>query len=56
MKQLSQEYGFIFINLSQKALRQYQYFVDPSHLNRYGASLVAREIAANPTIPWPRVR
>ena len=56
MKQLAQEYSFIFINLSEKALRQYQYFVDPSHLNRYGASLVAREIAANPTIPWPRVR
>lgn len=56
MKQLSQEYSFIFINLSEKVLRQYQYFVDPSHLNRYGASLVAREIATNPTIPWPSVR
>ncbi len=56
MKQLSQEYSFIFINLSEKVLKQYQYFVDPSHLNRYGASLVAREIATNPTIPWPSVR
>lgn len=56
MQQLSQEYGFIFIDLSEKALTQYQYFADPSHLNRYGASLVSREIIANPSIPWPRSR
>jgi hypothetical protein len=56
MKQLSQEYGFIFLNLSEKALTQYNYFTDPSHLNRYGASIVAQTIVANPSIPWPRVR
>lgn len=56
MQQLSQEYSFIFLDLSEKALTQYQYFADPSHLNRYGARLVAREIVANPSIPWPRSR
>ncbi|VXD12870.1 conserved exported hypothetical protein [Planktothrix serta PCC 8927] len=56
MQQLSQEYGFIFIDLSEKALTQYNYFADPSHLNRYGASIVAQTIVANPSIPWPRVR
>ncbi|WP_228041489.1 DUF1574 family protein [Planktothrix mougeotii] len=56
MQQLSQEYGFIFIDLSEKALTQYNYFADPSHLNRYGASIVAQTIVANPSIPWPRAR
>ncbi|MEB3886439.1 hypothetical protein [Lyngbya sp. CCY1209] len=54
MRYLSQQFGFLFIDLSEQALTQYNYFVDPSHLNRYGAQAVAQKLAANPSIPWPR--
>lgn len=54
MKSFSKEYGFIFLDLSERALTQYNYFVDPSHLNRYGAIAVAQKIVAAPSIPWPR--
>ncbi len=54
MRRLSKEYGFVFLDLSERALTQYNYFVDPSHLNRYGASAVAQKIVASPSIPWPR--
>jgi hypothetical protein len=53
MQYLSRQYGFIFIDLAEKALTRYDYFVDPSHLNRYGARSVAQTLAANPSIPWP---
>lgn len=46
--------GFVFINLGRQWLTQNQYFTDPSHLNRYGAAAVARQLAANPKIPWPQ--
>ena len=48
--------GFIFINLGRQWLTQNQYFVDPSHLNRYGAAAVATQLATNPQIPWPQPR
>ncbi len=54
MQRLSQEYGFMFINLSEQALSRNEYFVDPSHLNRYGAQAVARRLAGQSSIPWPR--
>ncbi|WP_413164978.1 hypothetical protein ACL6C3_02255 [Capilliphycus salinus ALCB114379] len=54
MQRLSQEYGFIFIDLSEAALTRYEYFVDPSHLNRYGARVVAQKLAGQSSIPWPR--
>ncbi|EAW34371.1 hypothetical protein [Lyngbya sp. PCC 8106] len=54
MQRLSQEYGFIFIDLSEAALTRYEYFVDPSHLNRYGAQVVAQKLAGQSAIPWPR--
>lgn len=54
MTYLSQQQGFLFIDLSQRALTQYDYFVDPSHLNRYGARAVSQKLVAEPSIPWPR--
>ncbi len=48
--------GFMFINLVQQWPTQYQYFTDPSHLNRNGAAAVANLIAANRQIPWPQPR
>ncbi|MBD2069290.1 hypothetical protein H6F93_17495 [Leptolyngbya sp. FACHB-671] len=53
MQQLAARAGFIFHDLSQQQeLMQNEYFADPSHLNRYGASAVADQLAADPTIPW----
>ncbi|MBO1351649.1 MAG: DUF1574 domain-containing protein [Hormoscilla sp. GUM202] len=31
---------------------QYEYFSDPSHLNRYGAAAVSEHLANDPMIPW----
>jgi len=54
MVQLSgQEAGFIFRDLAQIWPEQYDYFSDPSHLNRYGAYQVAIRLAQDPMIPWP---
>ncbi|MGC1396352.1 MAG: hypothetical protein WA828_18975, partial [Coleofasciculaceae cyanobacterium] len=48
--------GFVFVNLAQQWPTQYQYFTDPSHLNRYGAEAVANLLAANRQIPWLQTR
>lgn len=48
--------GFMFINLVRQWPTQYQYFTDPSHLNRNGAAAVATLLAANRQIPWPQPR
>lgn len=48
--------GFVFIDLLRQWPNQYQYFTDPSHLNRNGAAAVARLLAANRQIPWPQPR
>jgi len=53
MQQLAASAGFIFLDFSQQQeLMRNEYFADPSHLNRYGASAVATRLAADPTIPW----
>lgn len=54
MHQISQNAGFMFIDLNQADLSQNQYFADPSHLNEQGARAVARSIANQNGIPWPR--
>ncbi|MBD1938148.1 hypothetical protein [Microcoleus sp. FACHB-68] len=46
--------GFIFRNLSQKNLTQNNNFSDPSHLNLFGAAAVAKQLAQDANIPWPR--
>jgi hypothetical protein len=48
------EAGFIFRDLGQVWTNRYDYFSDPSHLNRYGAYQVSVRIAQDPMIPWPR--
>ncbi|MGB3404172.1 MAG: hypothetical protein WBA77_15925 [Microcoleaceae cyanobacterium] len=53
MEYLSYQYGFIFIDLAEKSILRNEYFVDPSHLNRYGARSVAQLLAADPAVPWP---
>lgn len=45
---------FIFRDLGQLWPRQYNYFSDPSHLNRYGAAQVSARLAQDIMIPWPR--
>ncbi len=55
MQGFANRYGFNFINLNLSTqLARNDYFVDPSHLNRYGARAVARTLASDRSIPWPR--
>ncbi|MDY6806286.1 MAG: hypothetical protein SXA11_21115 [Cyanobacteriota bacterium] len=55
MQGFANRYGFDFINLNLSTqLARNDYFVDPSHLNRYGARAVARALASDRSIPWPR--
>ncbi|MFE1743683.1 hypothetical protein [Coleofasciculus sp. H7-2] len=54
MTRQSSAKGFIFLDLSRQWTNQNGYFADPSHLNRYGAAVIARQIAADTRIPWPR--
>ncbi|MBE9180517.1 DUF1574 domain-containing protein [Oculatella sp. LEGE 06141] len=51
-----QQPGFIFRDLGELWLDQYDYFSDPSHLNRYGAYEVSNRLAQDPMIPWPSPR
>lgn len=48
------ESGFLFRDLGQVWPDQYDYFSDPSHLNRYGAYQVSQRLAQDPLIAWPR--
>ncbi|RZM82764.1 TonB-dependent receptor [Leptolyngbya iicbica] len=50
------EEDFIFRDLGQVWTNRYDYFSDPSHLNRYGAYQVSLRLAQDPMIPWPRAR
>ncbi len=54
MQQLSRQKGFAFRDLSQRWPGRNDYFVDPSHLNRFGAIAVSRILAADTSITWPR--
>ena len=54
MLQLSAtEDDFVFRDLGQVWVDRYDYFSDPSHLNRYGAYQVSDRLAQDPMIPWP---
>lgn len=44
---------FTFRDLGQLWPQRYDYFSDPSHLNRYGAYQVAQRLAQDPLIEWP---
>jgi hypothetical protein len=54
MQQLSRQKGFAFRDLSQQWPNRNDYFVDPNHLNQFGAIAVSRLIAADTSITWPR--
>ncbi|MGB3298994.1 MAG: hypothetical protein WBA76_12040 [Phormidesmis sp.] len=43
----------IFRDMGQLWPQRYDYFSDPSHLNRYGAYQVSNRLAQDPLIPWP---
>jgi hypothetical protein len=47
-------YGFTYRNLAERWQTQWNYFSDPSHLNRYGAYVVAQQLAQDALIPWSR--
>ncbi len=44
----------LFRNLGRLWPQNYDYFSDPSHLNRYGAYQVSQRLAQDPLIPWPQ--
>lgn len=44
--------SLVFRDLGEQWLTEYDYFSDPSHLNRYGAYQVALRLAQDPMIPW----
>jgi hypothetical protein len=48
------ESGFLFRDFAQLWPDRYDYFSDPSHLNRYGAYQVSSELGQDPLISWPR--
>ena len=55
MLQVAERYpDFTFRDLSQLWPQQYDYFSDPSHLNRYGAYQVSQRLSRDPLIPWPQ--
>ena len=43
-----------FRDMGQLWPQRYDYFSDPSHLNRYGAYQVATRLAQDPLISWPQ--
>jgi hypothetical protein len=56
MRRMSAQ-AFLWRDLSTvRGLNRNEYFEDPSHLNQLGAAAVARSLAADPNIPWPRGR
>ena len=48
------ETGFVFRDLAQVWPERYDFFSDPSHLNRYGAYQVSNRLVQDPMIPWPK--
>jgi hypothetical protein len=48
------ESGFLFRDFGQLWPNRYDYFSDPSHLNRYGAFQVSNQLGQDPLIAWPR--
>lgn len=53
MQTIADREGFVFRDYSLRWPTQNGNFADPSHLNQAGAIAVARDLAADPTIPWP---
>jgi hypothetical protein len=49
---MSQAGGFTFKDLGDRWTTEHRYFSDPSHLNRYGAYAISKQLAQDPLIPW----
>jgi hypothetical protein len=56
MLMLATQLGFTYRNLQPTLKDNLNYFSDPSHLNRYGAYEVSRQLADDVMIPWSRLR
>ncbi|MBD2114365.1 MULTISPECIES: DUF1574 domain-containing protein [Cyanophyceae] len=54
LKLSTTETGFLFRDFAQLWPDRYDYFSDPSHLNRYGAYQVSSQLGQDPLIAWPR--
>jgi hypothetical protein len=55
LEQSTTQPGFIFRDLGELWTQRYDYFSDPSHLNRYGAYQVSNQLAQDPMIAWPKL-
>lgn len=53
MREVAEQKGLIYRDLSQLWPTKNDFFSDPSHLNRYGAYEVSNQLAQDPMIPWP---
>lgn len=53
LKLSTTETGFLFRDFAQLWPDRYDYFSDPSHLNRYGAYQVSSQLGQDPLIAWP---
>lgn len=54
LQQSTTQADFIFRDLGELWIQRYDYFSDPSHLNRYGAYQVSKQLAKDPMIAWPK--
>ena len=54
MNSSARSLGFVWRDYSDSSLSRNEYFEDPSHLNRFGAAAVARELAADRYLRWPQ--
>ncbi|MEM6424435.1 MAG: hypothetical protein AAF728_04645 [Cyanobacteria bacterium P01_D01_bin.128] len=52
LQQQSAAKGFGLVDYLNQWRSRYGYFADPSHLNRFGAEVLARQLAAENRIPW----
>lgn len=52
MRKMARSSSLIFHDLGDRWVDRNDFFLDPSHLNRYGAAAVARQIGQTLVIPW----
>lgn len=52
MRTVARSSSLIFHDLGDRWVDRNDFFLDPSHLNRYGAAAVARQIGQTLVIPW----
>ncbi|MGD1856765.1 MAG: hypothetical protein ACFB2W_21225 [Leptolyngbyaceae cyanobacterium] len=52
----AQKPGMLYRDLGQLWPKRYDYFSDPSHLNRFGAYQLSNRLAQDPMIPWSKLQ